>query len=598
MALLSLQDASICYGNEPLLDRVQLNIERGEHTCLVGRNGTGKSTLLKILAGEIRPDGGALIREPGLRVAYLPQEVPQNLDGTVREIVEGGMRRHDDVEHWEHEGAATQAMSRLELDPDAPFVSLSGGMKRRALLARQLVCEPDILLLDEPTNHLDIDAIQWLEGFLPRNVETFVFVTHDRAFLRKMATRIIDLDRGALAGWDCDYDTFLRRKQQILEDEAVIWARKGKLLSKEEAWLRRGVKARRTRNEGRVNDLRALRDVFSQRRAEQGASRIAVQSADRSGQLVIKVQGAGFAYPGGPQLIANLDMRVLRGERIGIIGPNGSGKTTLLRLLAGSLVPTAGTVELGTKIQMVYFDQLRTTLNGEKTIIQNVAGDREMVEIDGKSRHILGYLQDFLFTPERARTPVRVLSGGERNRLLMAKLFLEPSNLMVMDEPTNDLDAETLDLLEEQLLAYRGTVLLVSHDRAFLNNVVTSTLVLEGSGRVGLFAGGYDDWVSQRQIAEKIAIKEAREATKPVSSAPRAKKMTYAMKQELEGMGARIEALEIEQKKLHDMLCDPAFFKKDPVTVTQARDRAAAVQHELEKLVDRWAELEALAAGS
>ncbi len=593
MALLSLQNVQVRFGGAPLLDGVSLNVERGERACLVGRNGAGKSTLLRVLAGELQPDGGEVVRDRGVRVSCMPQDVPPGMTGTVRKIVESAQPRHADVEHWEHENDATQVITRLGLDPDAPFETLSGGMKRRTLLARSLVGEPDLLLLDEPTNHLDIAAIDWLEDFIRRNVATLLFVTHDRTLLRRLATRIIDLDRGTLVGWNCDYDTFLQRKQQVLDDEAVIWARKSRLLNQEEAWLRKGVKARRTRNEGRVVALHKMREEFSQRRFQEGASRIQLQNAERSGALAIKVENVGFAYAGGVPLVRDFSARILRGERIGLIGPNGSGKTTLLRLLCGQLAPTAGKITPGTRLQLAYFDQLRNVLDGEKTIAENVAGDRDMVEVGGVSRHILGYLQDFLFTPARARTPVRILSGGERNRVLLAKLFLTPSNLLVMDEPTNDLDIETLELLEEQLLQYGGTLLLVSHDRAFLNNVVTSTLVLEGDGRVAQYAGGYDDWLAQRAKPEAPSAVPAA-PPRPAPSKPR--RLSYREKQELAGLGDRIAALEAEQSALHAALADPAHYRKSPDQIAAAQARADKLVTELEQLAQRWCDLESRAA--
>jgi len=593
MALLSLKSVSIRFGGEPLLDDVSLHVERGDRACLVGRNGAGKSTLLKILAGDVEPDSGEVLRAPGIRVAYLPQEIPAGLSGTVRSIVESGMPSHVDLDHWEHADAAEQAISKLHLDPEMDFETLSGGMKRRALLARALVCEPDLLLLDEPTNHLDIASIEWMEGFLRRQVPTFLFVTHDRTFVRHMARTIIDLDRGSLAGWDCDYDTFLQRKQQLLDDEAAEWQKKGKRLTQEEAWIRQGIKARRTRDEGRVRALKALREEFRKRRTAETTSRIKLQTAERSGAQVIKVEDATFAYPGKPPIIRDFNARIMRGERIGIIGPNGSGKTTLLRLLCGELTPDTGKVTLGTRLQIAYFDQLRDTLDGQKTIAENVAGENELVDVGGTRRHVYSYLQDFLFTPARARSPVHVLSGGERNRLLIAKLFLEPCNLLIMDEPTNDLDAETLELLEEQLQQNAATLLLVSHDRAFLNNVVTSTLVLEGDGRVEQYAGGYDDWLVQRPTAQPaVAKKKAAQSIKPK---PRTDKLSYKETRELEGIGPRIEALEAEQAALVASHSDPGFYKRPAAEISADNARAEAIATELEALVERWAELEARA---
>jgi ATP-binding cassette subfamily F protein uup len=593
MALLSLKNVSIRFGGEPLLDEVSLHVERGERACLVGRNGAGKSTLLKILAGDVEPDSGEVLRTGGIRVAYLPQEVPSDLSGTVRSIVESGVPSHADLDHWEHADAAEQAISKLNLNPEMDFSTLSGGIKRRTLLARALVCEPDVLLLDEPTNHLDIASIEWLEGFLRRQVPTFLFVTHDRTFVRHMATTIIDLDRGSLAGWDCDYDTFLRRKQQLLDDEAAEWQKKGKRLTQEEAWIRQGIKARRTRDEGRVRALKALRAEFRERRTAESTSRIKLQSAGRSGAQVIKARDVTFAYPGEPPIIRSFDARIMRGERVGIIGPNGSGKTTLLRLLCGELTPVSGSVTLGTQLQIAYFDQLRDTLDDQKTIAENVAGENELVDVGGQRRHVYSYLQDFLFTPARARSPVHVLSGGERNRLLIAKLFLEPCNFLIMDEPTNDLDAETLELLEEQLQQNAATLVLVSHDRAFLNNVVTSTLVLEGDGHVRQYAGGYDDWLEQRPAAPAPAKNPQAEREAVVK--PRTQKLTYKETRELEGIGPQIEALEAEQAEIVAAHSDPGFYKRPAAEIAADHARAEAIALELDTLIERWAELEARA---
>jgi ATP-binding cassette subfamily F protein uup len=601
MALITLQDVSLRFGGDPLLDQVNLVVERGECACLTGRNGSGKTSLLRLLAGLVEPDGGVVQRQPGLRVAYLPQEVPPNLQGSVRELVEAGMAPHPGAEPWERATAADAVLSRLDLDPEARLEKLSGGLRRRALLARALVGQPDLLLLDEPTNHLDLASIEWLETFLKSRVETLLFVTHDRAFLRKLARRIVDLDRGRLAGWDCDYDTFLRRKQQVLDDEAVAWERLGRRLDQEEAWLRKGVRARRTRNEGRVRALLALRETFSQRRLEQGTSRMQLQATERPGSLALKVSGLGFAYPGEAPIVKELDLRILQGERIGIIGPNGSGKTTLLRLLTGQLAPSAGSVIPGSRIQIGGIDQLRSALDPEKSVAENLADGRDTVILNGRPRHIFAYLQDFLFDPVRARTPVKVLSGGERNRLLLARLFLDPGNFLALDEPTNDLDIETLDLLEEQLAGFEGTLLLVSHDRAFLNQVVTSTLVLEGEGRVAQYAGGYDDWLIQRKTAtanEDAGTPPAATST-PVTAPGRAprRRLGYNEQRELAVIGGRIEALETELRELQEQMQDPEAYRLPPDMLARRQQRLAELPPAIERLVDRWAELEMLGDG-
>ncbi|HAS81758.1 MAG TPA: ABC transporter ATP-binding protein, partial [Verrucomicrobia bacterium] len=497
------------------------------------------------------------------------------------------------TERWEHEHAAEQAMTRLGIDPDARFEALSGGLKRRTLLARALVCEPDVLLLDEPTNHLDIAAIEWLEGFLLRQNITLLFITHDRAFLRRLANRILDLDRGQLNGWDCGYDLFLQRKQQLLEDEEAVWEKKGKRLTQEEIWIRKGIKARRTRDEGRVRALLALRAEFSKRRFEVGTSRVQLQASAPSGQLVIKAENVTVGYPGQPPLIRDLNLRILRGERIGIIGSNGVGKTTLLKLITGAIAPQSGTVTLGTRLDIAYFDQMRTALDGEKSIVENVAGDGDTVEVGGVSRHVYGYLQDFLFTPARARCPVKVLSGGERNRLLLAMLFMQPCNLLIMDEPTNDLDIETLDLLEEQLQQNAQTLLLVSHDRVFLNNVVTSTLVFEGDGVVKAYAGGYDDWVLQRQQSAPAApAASSMAAPATPASMPKPRRLNNKERYELEQIGPRIEQFEAEQAKLVADRCDPGFYKRPADDIAAAQARSEFLASEIERLLDRWAELE------
>ena len=611
MALVSLQNVSISFGGDPLLDNVTLNIERGEHTCVVGRNGSGKSTLLRVIAGDIEPDTGDVLVQQGVRIALLPQEVPTDVAGTVRDIVESGMPRHAGAESWEKSTAASSAITRLGLDPDADFASLSGGLKRRCLLARALMCEPDLLLLDEPTNHLDIDSVEWMEKFLLSRVPTFLFVTHDRTFLRHLAVRIVDLDRGKLNGWDCDYDTFLRRKQQVLDDEDVIYERMGKLLKKEEAWLRRGVKARTTRNEGRVRALMELRKRFGERRMEQGTGSFSLQAGERSGNRVLRVKNLSFAYPGGPTLIKDLSLDILRGERIGIIGPNGSGKSTLLKLLTGRLEPVSGEVVPGSNLNITYFDQLREQLNEDMSVADNVAEGRETVVVNGVSRHIFAYLGDFLFEPERARTPVKALSGGERNRLLLARHFLNPGNLLAMDEPTNDLDIETLDLLEEQLSLFNGTVLLVSHDRAFLDNVVTSTLVFEGDGALHAYPGGFSDWraahdARMQALRETVSVtaktvpvtktgETGTDTTQETVERPPAEKprrLSYNEKRELEQLPARIEELEAEEAELGALLSDPEVYRKPAADIAAWQSRLDALPAEIEHLMARWAELD------
>lgn len=578
MALLSLREVSLRFGGEPLLDGASLNIERGDHACLVGRNGCGKSSLLQVLDGSLAADGGERLLQKGIRVARLPQESPAGLIGPVRRIVEADAPRP----------ATASVLTRLGLDPEANFETLSGGMKRRTLLARALVREPDLLLLDEPTNHLDVDTIEWLEGYLRQRVETFLFVTHDRAFLRRLATHIIDLDRGQLAGWNCDYDTFVRRKQQLLDDEAVEWERLGKRLNREEAWLRQGIKARRTRNEGRVRALRDLRKAFRERREQEGVSRFELQSAERSGRLVIKTVDATFGYPDAPPLVRDLSLRILRGDRIGIIGPNGSGKTTLLKLLCGELPPTAGHIEHGTRLQCIVYDQLRDQLDEAKSIAENIAGERDTVMVNGRPRHVHGYLREFLFDAERARTPVRVLSGGERNRVMLAKCFAEPGNLLIMDEPTNDLDIETLELLEEQLQQFDGTLLLVSHDRTFLSNVVTRTLVLEGGGQVGQYAGGYEDWLAQRPKPDTVKqIPETPQRPSPTAS----RRLSYNERREHARLPEIIASLEAERDNLFARFAEPDAHRRPPAEIVRDRDRLDALDPEIDALTARWIDL-------
>ncbi|HEX6985226.1 MAG TPA: ATP-binding cassette domain-containing protein [Planctomycetaceae bacterium] len=595
MALLSLDEVTFGHGGLPLGERISLRIEPGERIALLGRNGTGKSTLLRLLNGELAPEGGEVRRQKGLRTARLVQEVPSGEGGTVREVVAAGAEPCDDADgRWRAEHQAEQVMSKMGLDPQAAFASLSSGLKRRVLLARTLVSEPDLLLLDEPTNHLDVESITWLEGFLSRFPGTLVFVTHDRVFMRRLANRIIELERGRLFDWACDYDTFLRRKEAALEAEAQQQAQFDKKLAQEEAWIRQGVKARRTRNEGRVRALEELRRQHRARRQAVGTAKMQLQEAAKSGRLVVEAKGVSFAY-GERTIVRDLSVTLMRGDKVGVLGPNGCGKTTLLRLLLGELRPTSGAVRHGTNLEAAYFDQLRETIDEEKTVQDNVGGGAEHILIDGRRRHVIGYLQDFLFTPERARSPARFLSGGERNRLLLAKLFTKPSNVLVLDEPTNDLDTETLELLESLLVDYGGTVLLVSHDRAFLDNVATSVLAFEGDGAFKEYEGGYDDWLRSQRLS--AAVEPERPAAAPPRPAPRPKKLTFKEQRELDSLPERIHSLEEEQRRLHEAMADPAFFRQGGEKIAEATARLEVLAAELAAAYERWEALEASAAG-
>ena len=588
MALLSLRDIRVAFGGPPLLAGASLQIEPGDRICLLGRNGTGKSTLLNVVNGGIAPDEGEIVRQQGVTVALVPQEIPPGLSGTVQEVVSDGRGM-----------AAEKAISRLGLSPGADFVTLSGGMQRRVLIARALAREPDILLLDEPTNHLDIDAIAWLETFLLREARTLLFVTHDRMFLRKLATRIVELDRGRLRDWACDYDTYLERREADIAAESAQRARFDKRLAEEETWIRRGVKARTTRNEGRVRALERMREERRARREQAGTVRMQAQRAVPSGRLVVEARGVGVGYGDRP-VVRDFSTTILRGDRVGVIGPNGSGKTTLLRVLLGELPPRIGTVRLGTRLTVAYSDQLREGLDEERTVAENLADGSDTVTVNGRPRHVIGYLQDVLFSPDRSRSPVRVLSGGERNRLKLAKLFTKPSNLLVLDEPTNDLDIETLDLLEDLLLEYTGTLLLVSHDRAFLNNVVTSTLVIAADGTVAEYVGGYDDWLKQRGEGVPTATGTTpplREPPRPKRDGPR--KLSFRERRELSELPGRIldaeaeiGALEAERDELHRAMADPAFYRQDGARVAQGRARLDAVQAGIEEAYHRWESLE------
>lgn len=627
MALITLRNVVVSYGGPPLLDGVDLQIDRGERVCLVGRNGAGKSTLMQVLAGLITPDDGQLEREQGLKVSRLTQEVPHDMHGPVYEVVAAGLgkqgqllsRYHQAVQRiasdpsdaamaelervqhqleaaggWAMSQRVDTTLSRLELDPEAEFSELSGGMKRRVLLARALVDDPDLLLLDEPTNHLDIAAINWLEEFFLNYRGTLLFVTHDRMLLQKLATRIIDLDRGRVTSWPGDYQTYLQRKQEQLEAEATANALFDKKLAEEEKWIRQGIKARRTRNEGRVRALQALREERAQRRERQGTANIQTQKAETSGKIVIEVEGVSHRY-GERDILKDFSTTILRGDKIGIIGPNGAGKTTLLKILLGQLQPQQGRVKIGTKLELAYFDQHRAQLDQDKSVIDNISDGRSEVTINGKPRHIISYLQDFLFAPERSRQPVRSLSGGERNRLLLAKLFTKPANVLVLDEPTNDLDVETLELLEELLIDYQGTVLLVSHDRAFINNVVTGTLVFEGDGAVNEYVGGYDDWLRQRKIDLPPPVQRSdrpRAAAKPKPKP--ANKLSYKDQRELDTLPQQIEALETELTEIQQALADPDLYQQQPAKVTELTARMQVVEGELGQCYQRWEALEAL----
>lgn len=551
--LLSLKDVSLAFGGPSVLDNVSISISRGLRAALTGRNGEGKSTLFKVIAGEMEVDSGEIVRPPNLKTVFVSQAVPADREG------------------------------------DESFNKLSGGKRRRKILEEALLAHPDLLLLDEPTNHLDVETIDWLEGMIRRQRDMAVLiVTHDRRFLKRVADKIYDLDRGELSGWECDYSTFVKRKAELLADEAVYWERKSKKLAQEEAWIRRGVKARTTRNEGRVAALMKLREEFAARRVSAGKAEIKLDTAAAGGVRVLKIENLNFSYGERP-IVRDFTHDVLRGERIGILGANGAGKTTLIKLLTGALQPDSGTVTIGTNVEMAFLDQLRGELKSELTVGENIASDRDEVVVGGVRKHVYSYLADFLFTPERVRTPVKALSGGERARLMLAKLFLKPSNLLIMDEPTNDLDIETLELLEEQLIAYKGTLLLVSHDREFFDNVVTSTFVLEGDGKVDTYPGGYEDYLRQRTVREKEKPKvaaAAKEAKRPTN------KLSYNEQRELKALPAMIEELEKEIAAMEAFLSDSDSYNADPRKYKDFSDALPDKRAQLERAVDRWAELE------
>ncbi|MBW9276104.1 MAG: ATP-binding cassette domain-containing protein [Candidatus Thiodiazotropha sp. (ex. Lucinisca nassula)] len=633
MPLITLRRLQLSYGDRPLLDDIDLNIEKGERIALLGRNGAGKSTLMRVIQGGIVPDDGERVVSNGTRIAHLIQEVPDKIEGSVFDVVADGVGQLADkikayhkishqlaetgddsllsslskaqheleaVEGWQLEQRVETVISRIGLDADTRFSALSGGLKRRVLLAQALVMEPELLLLDEPTNHLDIEAIRWLEEFLLGYPGAILFVTHDRAFLRRIASRILELDRGSLTDWPGDYANFLRRKQELLNAEEQANQRFDKRLAQEEVWIRQGIKARRTRNEGRVRTLKAMREARQKRRDQQGRVKMRIDAGERSGKLVVEVEDIGYAWEEKP-VVRDLSTTILRGDRVGIIGPNGCGKTTLLNLLLGELRPDTGRVKLGTQLQVAYFDQLRGQLDEESSVQDNVGGGSDKVDVGGKSKHIIGYLQDFLFTPERARSPVKALSGGERNRLLLAKLFTRPANVLVLDEPTNDLDVETLELLEELLSDYPGTLLLVSHDREFLDNAVTSCLVFEGEGRVAEYVGGFSDWEAHARARQSVESKPKGGAgVKSVPERPKKKseKLSYKDQRELDALPRRIEVLEVRLDELQTRLGDPDLYRTQGELVAELQQQMSAVQLELDQAYERWETLESMQTGS
>ena len=622
MPLLQLLKVDLAVGGPKLLDGVDFTIDSRERVCIVGRNGMGKTTLMRLIAGEIRADDGEVRVSDGVRVAKLDQEVPRGLDGDVFDVVAAALgdvgalvaEFHHLIEHGDTAGArfgevqaqidarggwsldqrVSNLLARLELPSDIAFSSLSGGMKRRVLMARALVVEPDVLLLDEPTNHLDLEAIDALEASLLAFSCSLIFVTHDRRFLRKLATRIVEIDRGQLTSWPGDYDNYLRRREERLHAEAQANAHFDRKLAEEEVWIRQGIKARRTRNEGRVRELEAMRRERAQRREQQGKVSLSVSQAAPSGKRVVEARDLRFAY-GERVLVDGLTTMIQRGDRVGIVGPNGAGKSTLIRLLLGDLQPTSGEVIRGTNLEVAYFDQHRMALNESLNALDNVAGGSDSVEINGQRKHVIGYLQDFLFTPERARAPITKLSGGERNRLLLAKLFARPANVIVMDEPTNDLDIETLELLEELLASWPGTLLLVSHDRDFLDSVVTSTLVFEGDGRVQEYVGGYSDWLRQRAAAvqRKLEAPAPAAVATPAPAAAAKRKLSFKDQRELAELPARIEQLEAELADFDARMLEPAFYQQPAATITAANNERAVKQAALDLAYARWQELDA-----
>jgi ATP-binding cassette subfamily F protein uup len=604
MPLVALDRISIAFGHLPLLDEVSMQIEPRERVTVIGRNGTGKSTLLKIISGELAADGGTVWRQPALRIARLEQDVPLSAHRSVFDAVAEGHTHHlEEDDAWLKEHHVDLVLSRLNLPPDAIVDALSGGWRRRVLLARALVGQPDLLLLDEPTNHLDIEAITWLETFLAEYPGAVMFVTHDRAFLQRLATRTVELDRGKLVSWPGDYATYLRRKDEALANEASEQERFDRKLAEEEVWLRQGIKARRTRNEGRVRALQAMRAERAARREQMGTVRLQAEVADASGKMVFEAREISkeFRAQSSEFRLQKFSTRIMRGDRIGLIGPNGAGKTTLLRMLIGELQPDDGEVRQGANVQIAYYDQQREQLDPEKTVFDVVGEGSDTVTANGRTRHVHAYLRDFLFSNERARSPVKALSGGERNRLLLARLFTRPANVLVLDEPTNDLDLETLELLESELVDWPGTLLLVSHDRAFLDNVVTSTFVFENGGHVQEYVGGYEDWVRQKERSSSLRTQDPRKkdptraqrstVAAAVASVDR-KKLSYKERRELEKLPAQIEALEAEQRTLNERIASPEFYKDGADAISGALGRVEELQREVAAVYARWHELE------
>ena len=631
MAILTFDGVTVTYGHVPVLDHVDLQLERNERVCLIGRNGAGKSTLLRVLTGAVQADDGQLWQRDTLRVSHLEQEIADTTSGTVYETVAAGLgelgtllsayhnavaqteqsrpgamqtlsdlqQRIEVQDGWNLDQKVATALSRLALPADKRFAECSGGTKRRTMLARALVSSPDLLLLDEPTNHMDIDAIRWLEEFLLAFQGSLVFVTHDRTLLKSLATRIIELDRGRLTSFSGDYANYERRKDDILAAEERANAKFDKKLAEQESWIREGIKARRTRNEGRVRRLLAMREQKRQRLNRQGSAKLQVDDSEASGKLVVDVRHVTFSY--GPHcILQDFSARIQRDERVGIIGPNGSGKSTLLRLLLGELEPDngAGRIVFGTRLQTAYFDQERKPLDPDKSVRDNISGGSDFIQVRGRRRHVIGYLRDFLFSPENIDTPVKTLSGGERNRLLLAMCFTRPANLLVLDEPTNDLDVQTLELLENLLIDFDGTILLVSHDRAFLDSVVTSTLVFEGPGRVNEYVGGYDDWLRQRpaggrdSVPRKVRVPAG--ARKPTEVIGAKRKLSYGEKRELEALPQAIEALEIEQQALEGQTASAEFYRQEKAEITAKLERLEKIRSRLEVAYKRWEQLEDL----